>query len=548
MSSVLSEKINILIVDDIADNLMALESSLEQEQLNIFTTTCPKQALQICIDNDISIALIDVNMPEIGGFELLDIIKGDPLTEDILVLLMTGISMDPDHVVKGLGKGAVDYLFKPLDLYILLAKVKSLMTLVSHEKEIQRKNMELQMYQEELFKAIELTEKNRICKENFLANMSHEIRTPLNAIIGLTHLLKDSPINEDQQEMIKLMGFSSNALLGIVNDILESAKIDAGKVEIIRSETNVVKLIGTICDLTRPMAYDKGLELICEVDKDVPELIMADSLRLNQILMNLINNAIKFTHNGNIKIQLNLIDKGDERVQLEFVVKDSGIGIPKSSIERIFTRFEQVEDKTWQKFGGTGLGLSIVKRLIKLKGGVLNVESEMGVGTTFSFCNWYDLASAVEKTEKEEKQLSDLPKFDDVSILLVEDNQVNQFIIVEMLKEWNVNVDLANNGLEAFEKLQNNNYKLILMDTHMPVMNGYEATRKIRNEMIDSDKRDIPIISFSASVIQCERNEARKAGVDDFIAKPFEPKILNNKIRKLIDKKSNSVKVASVEK
>jgi signal transduction histidine kinase len=540
MNSALSEKINLLIVDDVADNIMALEASLEQEHLNIFTTTCPKQALQICIDNDISIALIDVNMPEMGGFELLDIIKGDPLTEHILVLLMTGISMDPDHAVKGLEKGAVDYLFKPMDLYILLAKVNSLMTLVNHEKEIQRKNIELQIYQEELFKAIEQTERNRICKENFLANMSHEIRTPLNAIIGLTHLLKDSPINEDQKEMIKLMGFSSSALLGIVNDILESAKIDAGKIEIVRTETNVINLVETICDLTRPMANDKGLELICEIDKDVPAMILADSLRLNQIMMNLVNNAIKFTNEGQIRIQLKFVDKGEETVQLEFIVKDSGIGIPRSSIERIFTRFEQIEDKTWQKFGGTGLGLSIVKRLIKLKGGILNVESNVGVGTTFSFRNWYQLANFVEKTDiKEEKQISELPKFEDVSILLVEDNQVNQFIITEMLKEWNVKVDVANNGLEAFEKLQNNNYKLILMDTHMPVMNGYEATKKIRKEMVDTDKRDIPIISFSASVIQRERNEAVKAGVDDFIAKPFEPKILNNKIRKLIDKKNN---------
>lgn len=540
MNSAPTEKINLLIVDDVADNIMVLEASLEQEELNIFTTTNPQEALQICIDNNISIALIDVNMPVMGGIELLEVIKGNPETEHIVVLLMTGISKDSDHVVKGLEKGAVDYLFKPIDLYILLAKVKSLMTLVNHEKEIQRKNIELQIYQEELFKAIEQTERNRVCKENFLANMSHEIRTPLNAIIGLTHLLKDSPINEDQQEMIKLMGFSSKALLGIVNDILESAKIDAGKIEIIRSETNVINLVETICDLTRPMAQDKGLELICEIDKDVPAMILADSLRLNQILMNLVNNAIKFTNEGQIQIQLKFVDKGEETVQLEFIVKDSGIGIPQSSIERIFTRFEQVEDKTWQKFGGTGLGLSIVKRLIKLKGGILNVESEVGVGTTFSFRNWYQLANFVEKTDiKEEKPISALPKFDDVSILLVEDNQVNQFIITEMLKEWNLKVDIANNGLEALEKLQNNSYKLILMDTHMPVMNGYEATRKIRKEMIDTDKRDIPIISFSASVIQRERNEAVKAGVDDFIAKPFEPKILNNKIRRLIDKKNN---------
>ena len=531
----LTDKINLLIVDDNADNIMALEASLEREELNIFTTTSPKSVLQICMDNGISIALIDVKMPEIDGFELLDMIKKNPSTEHTMVILMTGYSMSPEHVLKGLGKGAVDYLFKPLDLYITIAKVNSLITLVDYQKEIQKKNKELESYQEELFKAIEQTEKSRIVKENFLANMSHEIRTPLNAIIGLTHLLKNSPVNKDQQEMIKLMGFSSNALLGIVNDILESARIDAGKVEIVRAKTNIINLIETICDLTRPMAHEKGLSLVCEIDPNVPALIMVDSLRINQILMNLINNAIKFTPSGSINVQLKLIERNEENAQLEFIVKDTGIGIPKSSIDKIFTRFEQVEDKTWQKFGGTGLGLSIVKKLINLKGGTLKVESDVGVGTTFTFGNCYELADEIKR---QDNHLSDPQKLDDISILLVEDNALSQFIVVEMLKEWNINVDVVDNGLEAFEKLKGNNYTLILMDTHMPVMNGNDATRKIRKEMVDS-KKDIPIISFSASVIEREKAEAKNAGVNDFIEKPFEPTTLINKIRKLTSNKSD---------
>jgi signal transduction histidine kinase len=531
----LTDKINLLIVDDNADNIMALEASLEREELNIFTTTSPKSVLQICTDNGISIALIDVKMPEIDGFELLDMIKKNPLTEHTMVILMTGYSMSPEHVLIGLGKGAVDYLFKPLDLYITIAKVNSLITLVNYQKEIQKKNKELESYQEELFKAIEQTEKSRIVKENFLANMSHEIRTPLNAIIGLTHLLKNSPVNKDQQEMIKLMGFSSNALLGIVNDILESARIDAGKVEIVRAKTNIINLIETICDLTRPMAHEKGLSLVCEIDPNVPALIMVDSLRINQILMNLINNAIKFTPSGSINVQLKLVERNDENAKLEFIVKDTGIGIPKLSIDKIFTRFEQVEDKTWQKFGGTGLGLSIVKKLINLKGGTLKVESDVGVGTTFTFSNCYELADEIKR---QDNHLSDPQKMDDISILLVEDNALSQFIVVEMLKEWNINVDVVDNGLEAFEKLKDNNYTLILMDTHMPVMNGNDATRKIRKEMVDS-KKDIPIISFSASVIEREKAEAKNAGVNDFIEKPFEPHTLINKIRKLTSNKSD---------
>ena len=332
------------------------------------------------------------------------------------------------------------------------------------------------------------------------------------------------------------MDISSKSLLGIVNEILESAKIDAGKVEIVRSKTDIVDLVKNICDVTMPMANEKGLKLICAIDKEVPQMIMADALRLNQILMNLISNAIKFTNSGDIKVNLTLKEKNDKNALLEFTVKDSGIGITKSSIEKIFTRFEQIEDKTWQKFGGTGLGLSIVKRLIELKGGTLKVESEIGVGTTFIFDNWYALANEPSKMNSLQKNLSDLPKLDNVLVLLAEDNDINQFMIVKMLKEWNIKVDVAINGLDAFEKLKRNDYNLILMDIHMPVMNGYEATRKIRKEMIDS-KRNVPIISFSASVINHEKDEAKKAGGDDFIEKPFEPIVLHHKIRRLINKK-----------
>ena len=189
------KNINILIVDDKIDNAMMLEAALEREGSNIFTTTSPKNVIQLCIDKNISIALIDVKMPEMDGFELLDLIKSNPLTQHIMVVLITGYSMNSEDVVKGLSKGAVDYLFKPLDLYITTAKVNSLITLINHEREIKKKNSELESYQEELFKAIEQAENSRTIKENFLANMSHEIRTPLNAIVGLTSLLKDSKID-----------------------------------------------------------------------------------------------------------------------------------------------------------------------------------------------------------------------------------------------------------------------------------------------------------------------------------------------------------------
>lgn len=533
----MDQSVNILIVDDSLDNLMMLEAALEREDLKIFTTTNPLSVPGLCLKHDISIALIDIKMPELSGFELLELLKADPLTSKIIVILITGYSMSSEDVVKGLNNGAVDYLFKPLDLYITIAKVNSLIAIVNYQREIHLKNIELENYQAELFRAIDTAEKNKVVKENFLANMSHEIRTPLNAIIGITHLLEESVISEDQQEMLKLMDYSSKSLLGIVNDILESSQIDAGKITIQNEDTNIIDLLQTICSLTRPLAEQKGLKLMAVTGPDVPAMVMGDALRLNQILINLINNAIKFTDSGTIEVSLDVAEKDDHAATLIFKVKDTGVGLTQSSIEKIFERFEQIEDKTWQKFGGTGLGLSIVKRLIELMEGEINVESEPGKGTTFTFSNRFLLAEGDSVVNQPMESMTLFSKFNNICILMAEDNPINQFVAIKILKSWNVSVDVAENGLEAFEKMKTKDYNLILMDTHMPVMNGIEATRKIRNEF-HTPKRDTPIISFSASVIDYEKNQALEAGVNDFIDKPFDPKSLHDKIYKLIGQKA----------
>jgi signal transduction histidine kinase len=527
---------NILIVDDSIEILLVLKESLEKENINIFTTTTPATVIDLCIENDISIALIDVKMPDINGFELLKMLKSNALTDNIVVILMTGYSMSTQDVVTGLSNGAVDYLFKPLDLYITMAKVTSLVALVNFQREIQKKNSELETYQKELFKAIEMAEKNKVIKENFLANMSHEIRTPLNAIVGITHLLKDSEVNPKQEEMIDLLEYSSKSLLGIVNDILESSQIDAGKININAASTDIKDLVQTICNLTRPMAADKGLVLNCTIDQSVPSMIMGDALRLNQIMINLINNAIKFTPSGSIDVFLKLLERREQNVLLELVVKDTGTGIDSSSLDKIFDRFEQIEDKTWQKFGGTGLGLSIVKRLIALMQGKMTVDSELGSGTTFTFQNWFPLAAEEAMIATEAIKPAQLSQFNNVCILLAEDNPINQFVAIHILKSWNIKIDIAENGLEAFEKAQTKDYDLILMDTHMPVMNGNEATSRIRKELTGK-RREIPIISFSASVIEHEKNEAKAAGADDFIEKPFDPTVLHHKIAYLTGKR-----------
>ena len=332
----MTEKVNILIVDDKIENIIALEALIQRDDSRILTTTSPNEALRLCWQNEISIALVDVQMPEMDGFELVDILKSNAKTRDILVVFVTAISTETKYAVKGLSTGAVDYLYKPLDPYITNAKVDSFITLVRTQIEIKRKNIELERYQEELIIARDQAEKGKKIKERFLANMSHEIRTPLNGILGLAHLLKNTELDSEQTRMLDLLKLSSEALLGVINDILDISKIEAGKFKIVRNETNISNLCKSVIDLLKYKAEEKGIGISVDLDDQVPHLIMADSMRLNQILLNLLSNAIKFTDTGFITLKLSIVDLKECKIKLKFSVIDSGIGISENKIDKIF--------------------------------------------------------------------------------------------------------------------------------------------------------------------------------------------------------------------
>jgi CheY-like chemotaxis protein len=335
--------------------------------------------------------------------------------------------------------------------------------------------------------------------------------------------------------MVELLDSSSQSLLGVINDILDISKIEAGKFKIIRSKTDVVQLSQAVIDLLKFKATEKNIELRLEVAPGFPRQIIADSLRLNQILMNLISNSVKFTEKGCVTLGLKVLNTKGNSAHLEFSIKDTGIGITKEQINRLFESFEQAEDTTAQRFGGTGLGLSIVKKLAELKGGSLSVKSIEKKGSEFIFTNWYEVVPEGELKPEHKISANDLPKFVDLTILVAEDNMINQFMIKKILSSWNIKVEAVDDGNKVLEKLKENHYDLILMDTHMPVMNGYEATRKIRSEMKDG-KQNIPIISLSAAILENEQQAAKDAGVDDILGKPFDPVVLYKMIERLVKK------------
>ena len=522
-----SALINILIVDDRIENIIALEALLQRDDVNLVTTTSPNEGLRLCWEHDIAIALIDVQMPEMDGFELVQVLKSNPRTQEIFVIFVTAIFKEPKYVVKGLETGALDYLYKPLDVNITVAKVDSFIKTVK----IQQRIKQIESEQAALILAKERAEQAKRVKENFLANMSHEIRTPINGIIGLSHLLKNTDPTTDQGNMIHLLEVSSQSLLGIVNDILDLSKIEAGKFKIVKTPTNIFKLTEAIIELMQFAVAGKGLDLILNVHPDVPEYIEADGLRLNQILMNLLSNAIKFTSKGSVTLEISVLEMDNNRVNLQFSVIDTGIGIAPESIGKVFESFEQAEDDTAQKFGGTGLGLSIVKKLAELKGGRVALKSQVGKGSNFYFINWYEIVEA--EAAVTDQSTVEMEKFKNVSVLVAEDNAINSFMISRMLKNWGIETVVAENGIKVLERLELQNFDLILMDTHMPLMGGLEATRKIRSG-INEATCNIPIISLSATVMEEEEQAARDAGANDVLSKPFDPAVLYFKIKDLV--------------
>ena len=379
-------------------------------------------------------------------------------------------------------------------------------------------------------------------KQQFLSNMSHEIRTPMNAIIGFTKVILNTELTNKQREYLTAIKTSGDTLIVLINDILDLAKVDSGKLIFEKTPFKLSVSIKTMLHLFETKILEKNLELKVNYDSSIPEVIMGDVVRLHQIIINLVSNAIKFTSDGSITIDVKTLSNNDDFITIEFSVSDTGIGIEKNNIDKIFENFQQAHSQTSRIYGGTGLGLAIVKQLVEAQGGSISVQSVENEGSVFSFILQFDKAHGATVLDIDAVELVDY-NITGTSVLVVEDVELNQLLMKTLLDDFGFECDIVANGKIAIEALENKQYDIILMDIQMPVMNGFQATDYIRNVL----KLNLPIIALTADVTTVDLEKCKTFGMNDFVAKPVDDRKLFNKIISLLKKSKSSITASKIE-
>jgi len=702
--------VNILLVDDHPENLVALEAVLGDLHFNLVKCLSGEEALRALLKDDFAVIVLDVQMPGMDGFETARLIKSREKTKEIPIIFITATSKETEHFYTGYAVGAIDYMLKPFVPQILRTKIEGFVNMyISNKKlqlqtdllrqqtvELERKNEELRqtsyklsktesqrrvimetsidtmitfddegriltfnpalqrmfgyepdeivgmkasslvpcldkldlknsavtpkgrsclgrlieaqpvrkdgstfeaeiqigrelvdnepiyactisdvterrLFERELVEAKEAAEIAARAKTDFLAMVSHEIRTPMNGVIGMTALLLETEMTEEQKEYCEIIGKSGEALLSVINDILDYSKIESGKMELEEVQFELSPVIGETFDLFTAKSLKRDLEMSYEIDPALEGPIVSDMTKLRQVLINLVGNAVKFTNEGSIHVAARLLHDYGNALDIEFTVRDTGVGIPEEKLPLLFQPFSQLDSSMTRKYGGTGLGLAICKNLIELMGGSIRVDTEQERGATFifqirakrpagqsrrenadsgagigdepvSFSDFLaamaetgagsdgDGGAAAAKVEDGELRLLEEDPYSPM-ILVAEDNEVNQKLALRMLDRLGYDADIAQDGLEVLSRLERNRYRLILMDVQMPVMDGIEATRRIM-ESVPPERRP-RVVAMTANVLPGDREKCIAAGMTDFISKPIRLEALRQLLERL---------------